>query len=156
MPRVKKPRYRELYGDYPTLNQVEVEYVRLASDPNNKLLNKTNQEIADMLGVAEVTVRKYRANAVVRKAITEETMMKAADHIGDMVDDLKNMSLGKKRYKEISITDQLKAKALWLKIYGMDGGDKRAKKGKVTESVIDKELEELEREFKEDTEEMQT
>ena len=154
--RVKKPRYKELYGDYPTLNKLEVEYVKLASDPNNKLAKKTNQDIADMMGVVEVTVRKYRTNPIIRKAIAEETMMKASDDMGDMIDDLKNMALGGKKYKNIGITDQLKAKALWLKIFGLSGDDKRTKKATSVESSIDKELEELEREYKEDTEKMQT
>ena len=150
--RKKKPRYKELYGDYPTLDELQVEYVKLASDPRNKLSNKTNQDIADMMGVAEITIKKYRANAVIRKAIAEEIMMKSADGLGDIVENLRMMAMGEGRYKEISITDQLKANKDWRAIHNIGGEDGRVKKGKIQESVIDKELEELEREYKKDTE----
>jgi len=151
--RPKKPRYKELYGDYPTLNEIETEYIKLASNPKNKLSKKTNHDIADMIGIKEVTIRKYRANPIIRKAIAEEIMMKSADGLGDVIENLRKMALGEGRYNEIKIADQLKANKDWLSIHNVIGADKRTKDPKAVESSIDKELEELEREYKEDTKE---
>ena len=150
---LRKPRYTELYGDYPTLNDMQLEYIKLAADPRNKLTKITNQDIADLLGVSLKTVKNYRVNPTIRKAIIDEIMMKSSDGLGDIIENMRKMALGEGKYSEIGITDQLKANKDWLNIHDMYGEDKRTKKGKpAIESVIDKELEELEREFKADPE----
>ncbi len=153
MARVKKPRYTELYGEYPTLNKIEIEYIKLVSNPAHS--NKTNRKISEMLGVDEVSIGRYRKNPIIQRARVEETIMKSADDLPLMVEDLKKAALAKGRYKEISVTDQNRAKVEWFKIHAIyerakrDEVDKNKVKGKST--VIDEELLELEREFEEDT-----
>lgn len=118
MARTIRPKLHDLYGTYPKLNKVQLEYLKLLTDPEVKLRQLKEVEIAEILGVNDKTLYNYRQDPEFREAVNKETMLKAADDLPDMLTDLKNMALGRGDHKEITPTAQLQAKKLWLSVMG--------------------------------------
>ena len=118
MGRTIVPRLHDLYGTYPKLSKVQLEYLKLLTDPEVKLRQLKEVEIAEILGVNDKTLYNYRQDPEFREAVNKETMLKAADDLPDMLTDLKNMALGKSEHKGINPTAQLQAKKIWFTVMG--------------------------------------
>ncbi len=110
MARIIKPKLEELYGNYPKLNDNQLNYVKFVTNPENQLRNFREEEIAESIGVDKRTLHRYRQDPDVREAITKEQLLKASDDIPDMVRDLHDMAMAKGRYTNINVTQQIKAK----------------------------------------------
>src|SRR4030042_4850627 len=128
MARIVKPKTSELYGEYKDLNKLQIDFIKIATDPNNKLRDMTDQEIADMLGVDKRSIYNYRQNPKVREAIYEETKLKAADYMFDLYEDLINTALGVRGHEKDPPMVKLRAKELLMKL---SGELKEAKEGNV-------------------------
>ncbi len=118
MSRVVKPKTKQLYGEYKNLNKYEIEFIRLATDPECRARGMTDKEMAETIGVNPRTIHNYRQKAEIREAITREMMLKAADDLPDMLLDLKNQALARSPYTGLKAHDRLAAKKLWFKIFG--------------------------------------
>jgi len=155
MGRVIKPKYTELYGDYPELNKFQIEYIKIITDPNSRLKKITDQEIADILGVNKKTVYNYRQNSLIREAINKEIMLKASDDLPDMLKDLRDMALGEGIHKNIPSHTRFKAKELWLKVNGFikEASKKEIEQNREKLSSIDKALMSIARNYDKDPEE---
>ena len=155
--RIVKPKYSELYGEYKDLNKLQIDFIKLVTDPNNKLRDITDQEIADMLGVDKKSIYNYRQNPKVREAIYEETKLKAAYDMPDLLEDLKNTALGREEHKEDPPSVKLRAKELLFKVLGVikEAKDDGVKGNKEKMSSLDKALMKIERRYNEDTGEIE-
>jgi hypothetical protein len=118
MGRTIVPKLHDLYGNYPKLNKIQLEYLKLSTDPEMKLRQLSEAEIAEILGIDKKSLYNYRQNPEFREAINKETMLKAADDLPDMLGDLKNMALGRGEHKGINPTAQLQAKKIWFSVMG--------------------------------------
>jgi hypothetical protein len=76
---------KDLYGEYPDLSEIEKEYVKIKSDPENTTGNLSEEYIANLLGVNKKTLYNMRQRANVRDAIINETKRKSADDFPDVV-----------------------------------------------------------------------
>jgi len=152
MGMVIKPKYTELYGKYDDLNKFQIEYIKIITDPNNRLKKITDQEIADMLGVDKKSVYNYRQNPIIRKAINEEVMLKATDDFPDMIRDLLDMAMGRGIHEDIPPHTRFKAKELWLKVNGFikEAKQKDIDGHREKMSSLDKALMNIERSYTKD------
>ena len=152
-----KPKTSELYGEYKDLNKLQIDFIKLVTNPNNKLRDITDQEIADMLGVDKRSIYNYRQNPKVREAIYEETKLKAAYDMPDLLEDLKNTALGRCEHKDDPPSVKLRAKELLFKVLGVikEAKDDGVKGNKEKMSSLDKALMNIERRYNEDTGEIE-
>jgi hypothetical protein len=118
MSRPIAPKLHDLYGTYPKLNKIQLEYLKLLTDPEMKLRQLAEPDIAEILGVEKRSLYNYRQDPEFREAVNKETMLKAADDLPDMIGDLRNMALARGTYTTIAVTTQLQAKKLWLSLMG--------------------------------------
>ena len=138
MGRTRKIRTDDLYGEYDGLSEKEVEFIKLVTNPENKLKGLTEQEIADILGLGLKTPHNYRQKPKIREAIYRETMLKAADEVPSMMLELRKLCEQTQDRKA-----QISALTLWFKINGVisdakEGNvDKNSKlRSSVEESLI--------------------
>jgi len=114
MARTVKIKTDDLYDSYENLSEKEVEFIKLVTNPENKLKGLTEQEIADTLGVALKTPHNWRNKPAVREAIYRETMLKAANDLPTMLTELRKICDQDKDYKA-----KTQGLALWFKINGV-------------------------------------
>lgn len=138
MGRTKKIKTDSLYGTYDGISEKEQEFIRLVTNPENKLRNITEQEIADTLGIALKTPHNWRQKPIIREAIYKETMLKAADELPSMLTELRRICEQDKDRRA-----QVSALTLWFKINGVlsdakeSNVDKNSKlRSSVEESLI--------------------
>jgi hypothetical protein len=112
------PKLHDLYGKYPKLNKIQLEYLKLLTDPEMKLRQLGEADIAEILGIDKRSLYNYRQDPEFREAINKETMLKAADDLPDMLTDLRNMALKRGDHREIAAPTQLQAKKLWMSVMG--------------------------------------
>lgn len=119
MPKRKGGDFKDLYGDYPKFTQIQKDYLKILTDPNTKLRNLTEDQIAEVLGVTRQYLNKLRRdNPDFREAIIKETFLKSADELPDQINDLAAMSMGWGRHKDCPPNTQLQAKKLWWSVMG--------------------------------------
>jgi hypothetical protein len=157
MARVVKPKTSELYGEYPDLNKLQIDFIKIVTDPNNKLRDITDQEMADILGVDKRSVFNYRQNPKVREAIYEETKLKAAWDMPDLLEDLKNTALGRGGHEKCPEQTRLRAKELLFKVLGVikEAREDSTKKNMEKLSSVDKVLMNIARRYDKDNGEAQ-
>ena len=114
MGRTRKIRTDDLYGEYDGLSEKEIEFIKLVTNPENKLKGLTEQEIADTLGVALKTPHNWRQKPAVREAIYRETMLKAANDLPSMLTELRKICDQDKDQKA-----KVSALQLWFRINGV-------------------------------------
>jgi len=112
--RTRKIRTDDLYGEYDGLSEKEIEFIKLVTNPENKLKGLTEQEIADTLGLGLKTPHNYRQKPKIREAIYRETMLKAADEVPSMMLELRKLCEQTQDRKA-----QISALTLWFKINGV-------------------------------------
>lgn len=153
MARIVKPKTSELYGEYKDLNKLQIDFIKLVTNPNNKLRDITDQEIADMLGVDKKSIYNYRQSPKIRKAIYEETKLKIAYDMPDLFEDLKNTALGIRGHELDPPNVKLRAKELILKVAGelKETKENSVKNNKEKMSSLDKALMNIERRYNKDT-----
>ena len=101
---------KTLYGDYPDLTDNQREYVQIISDPETKYQKLTHQNISDIIGISKESVDKYSQKPEIRKAITQEAMMKVADSLPVVMGRLLRIIKSPKT----TVSERLKA----IKLYG--------------------------------------
>jgi len=140
MPRTKKIRTDSLYGSYSNLSEKEVEFIKLVTNPENKLQGLSEQEIANTLGVALKTPHNWRQKPEIREAIYKETMLKAADEIPSMMLELRKICEQTQDRKA-----QISALNLWFKINGVisDAKENNVDKNSKLRDGVEKRLIEL-------------
>ena len=138
MARTVKVKTDDLYDSYTNLSEKEVEFIKLVTNPENKLRGISEQEIADTLGVALKTPHNWRNKPAVREAIYRETMLKAANDLPSMLTELRKICDQDKDQKA-----KVSALQLWFRINGVmvdakEGNvDKNSKlRNSVEESLI--------------------
>jgi hypothetical protein len=155
--RIIKPKTSELYGEYKDLNKLQIEFIKIETNPNNRLKKMNDQEIAEILGVDKKSIYNYRQNPEIRKAISEEVLAKGADDLPDMIYDLRDMAMGWGIHKDIPASVRFRAKELWLKVHNIlkevGKGDPEESRKKMTS--IDKALMNIARNYKEDNGEVE-
>ena len=153
MARHIEPKLNELYGNYPNLTDNQRKYVSFVTNPENVLRDIKESDIAEIIGVDKRTLWTYRQDPDVREAITKEQLLKAADDFPNMIVDLRDMALAKGKYVDININHQIKAKDLWLKIFGFvdEARAKNVEAKKELSSSFEKRLLELDRKYIRDT-----
>ena len=149
MARSIKPKIDELYGEYKNLTDNQIRYVAFVTNPENILRGFTEVEIAAVIGVDKRQLYTYRQDPDVREAITKEQLLKASDDFPSMIVDLRDMALAKNKYTNIGVSHQIKAKEVWLKIFGFvdEARAKNVEAKKELRGSFEKELMELDREF---------
>jgi len=150
MARIIKPKLHQLYGTYPKLNRTQLEYLKILTDPELKLRKLNEEEIAEIMGAHKKTLYNYRQDPNFREAVNKETMLKAADDLPDMIKDLKDMALGKGRYKQITSSAQIQAKKLWLSVMGLieEGRQKHIETRKQVRKSFEQRLMEIDKQYK--------
>ncbi len=144
-----KPKLDELYGNYPNLTDNQIKYVAFVTNPENILKGFTEAEIAEVIGVDKRQLYTYRQDSEVREAITKEQLLKASDDFPSMIVDLRDMALAKNKYTDISVSHQIKAKEVWLKIFGFvdEARQKNVEAKKELSSSFEKRLQEIDKKY---------
>jgi len=153
MARSIKPKIDQLYGEYKNLSDNQIKYISFVTNPENILRGFTEAEIAEVIGVDKRQLYTYRQDPDVREAITKEQLLKASDDFPSMIIDLRDMALAKNKYTGIGVSHQIKAKEVWLKIFGFidEARQKNVEAKKELSSSFEKRLLELDRKYIRDT-----
>ena len=153
MARSIKPKIDQLYGEYKNLSDNQIKYVAFVTNPENILKGFTEAQIAEVIGVDKRQLYTYRQDNEVREAITKEQLLKASDDFPSMIVDLRDMALAKNKYTEISVSHQIKAKEVWLKIFGFidEAKNKNVEAKKSLSSSFEKRLLEIDKRYIRDT-----
>jgi hypothetical protein len=153
MARMESEKNQELYDNYPTFNKFQVAFLKIVTDPINRVEKITDKQIAETVGVSRKTIYRYWQDPDMRKAIANETNMKSAASKPDIVRTIEDMALKRGAYKNIKTSEQLKALKLWKEVNVdlFSGRHSAMKPGEATESEVDKELLNLEREYEADS-----
>ena len=134
-----------MYGDYPGLSEKQIEYIKLVTNPENKLKGLTEKELTDILGIAEKSPYNWRKIPEFREAIYKEEMYKAADDLPTMLTELRKNCVQDKDPKAKNA-----ALALWFKINGVlqDSKDGNIDKQSKNRKSVDDRMIEIADEFK--------
>ena len=149
MSRTVQPKTDSLYGSYPTLSENELRYVELATDPEIKLRDIKEEDIAKIMGINKRSLYGYRQNNDVREAIVREQILKSSDYMPDVLKILTDMFMASGRFKDIKPETQLKAVITWTNLFGFteDAKERNLDRRKELKGSFEKELVELDREF---------
>jgi len=105
----------DLYGEYPGLSENQIKFVKIASDPRNKLRNLKDEDLALELGLNKKSLYLYRQNPKVREAIAKETMLKSADSLPDVMTQLFTMI----KSKDTPESSRVQAMKLYFQVMGL-------------------------------------
>lgn len=143
------PRTETLYGSYPKLSENQLKYVELATNPEIKLRDIKEENIAEMMGVDKRTLYTYRQDNEVREAVVKEQMLKSSDYMPDVLKILTDMMTADNRFKDIKPETQLKAIITWTNLFGFteDAKKENLERRRELKGSFEKELVELDREF---------
>ncbi len=140
MARTVKVKTDQLYGEYDNLSEKEIEFIKLVTNPENKLKSITEEEISNTLGVALKTIHNWRNKSTIREAIYKESMLKAANDLPSMLTELRNMCDQNEDKKA-----KMSALTLWFRINGVisDAKENNVDKNSKLRDSVEKRLIEL-------------
>ena len=136
---------KDLYGEYPELSEIEKEYVKIKSDPENVTRNLTEPYLANLLGVNKKTLYNFRQKAEVRDAIINETKRKASDDFPDVVGQLLRII----KDKATKDNDKITAVKLYGQLFGLidEARDKTVDKKAGEKSTLEEKLRRMKMEY---------
>jgi len=136
----------ELYGEYPGLTENQIKFVKIASDPRNKLRNLKDEDLALELGLNKKSLYYYRQNPKVREAIAKETMLKSADSLPDVMTQLFSMI----KSKNIPESSRVQAMKLYFQVMGLleEAKQKHAETRRDIKRTGEQKLKELAKKFR--------
>lgn len=106
-----------LYQKYTELTPQQIEYIKIKSNPETKINKKTEAQIAKEIGISERQVYNWKNNPEIRKAIIKESMMKSADDLPIVLNELYNIATSPIG-GSITAAAKVSAIKIWLNAHG--------------------------------------
>lgn len=109
--------------DSTNLTTQQLEYIKIKSDPETRILGLTEKQIAEKIGIHERTLYLWKKIPEIRKAIVKESMLASVDSLPTILHEVYKIATHDID-KEVSGAAKIAALKLWMSCHGfLEGGD---------------------------------